>query len=176
MLFIEAYILLLFGGSAKFKICYGTLTFLVNIGPYGVGNFNATPPTVFIQSQPNVMRPLLWRNAGYYLRFKKCNIEILKYAISWKRLAVERNGQKLGTRASMYCTCRVPFMSDSVSSFWGHSVHFAKFPTSIFLKGTPPVFIQFLPNFMKGMVIRREFNLTATSWWSAKLKQNMALC
>ena len=33
---------------------------------------------------------------------------------------------KFGTRRPMYCICKVLFMSmsDSLSSVWGHSVHF----------------------------------------------------
>ena len=31
------------------------------------------------------------------------------------------------TLGPMYCICGVHFVSDSVSSVWGHSVHFAKF-------------------------------------------------
>ncbi len=44
----------------------------------------------------------------------------------------------VGTQGAMYCicTCRVLFMSDSLSSVWGHSVHFAKFRMLRFSKGT----------------------------------------
>ncbi len=43
------------------------------------------------------------------------NGKILKRAISWKWLIIERNGWKLGTRGSLYCICRAFFMSDSLT-------------------------------------------------------------
>ena len=42
---------------------------------------------------------------------------------------------KLPIRGPMQCICRLLFMSDSLSSIQGHSVHFAKFPMLIFSKG-----------------------------------------
>ncbi len=39
---------------------------------------------------------------------------------------IERNGRKFGSRGPVYCMCRELFMSHSLSSVWGHSVHYAK--------------------------------------------------
>ncbi len=46
-----------------------------------------------------------------------------------KKLIVGWNGWKFGTRGIKNCiyTCKVLFVSDSLSSVWGHSVHFLKF-------------------------------------------------
>ncbi len=54
----------------------------------------------------------------------------LKCGISRKRLIVERNGRKFGTRCTTVHipVCRELLMPDSLSLVWGHSVHFAKFP------------------------------------------------
>ncbi len=63
-----------------------------------------------------------------------------------KWLIVERNGQQFGTCGHGNWICRVLFIYDSLSSIWGHSVHFAIFPILRFSKGceqSPPVFIQF---------------------------------
>ncbi len=46
------------------------------------------------------------------------NGKILKCAISWKRLIVERNEKKWNSGSYV--------MSDYLSSVWGHLVHFAK--------------------------------------------------
>ena len=53
----------------------------------------------------------------------------LKCGISQKqkRLIMERNGRKFGTRGTKAHMCRVLLMPDSLSLVWGHSVHFAKF-------------------------------------------------
>ena len=51
------------------------------------------------------------------------------------RLIVEPNGWKFEPRGSRNCICGVLFMSDSLSSVWGHLVHFAKFPMLRFSKG-----------------------------------------
>ncbi len=86
--------------------------------------------------------------------------EIIKCGISWKRLIVEQNEWKFGTRGPRKCICRLLFRSGHLSSVWGHSVHFAKFPMLKFQKATAPtVFIQFQPNFMESMVIREEYRL-----------------
>ncbi len=50
--------------------------------------------------------------------------KILKCAISWKQLIVERNGRKFTTGR----ICRIILMPECLSLVWGHSVHFAKFP------------------------------------------------
>ncbi len=55
------------------------------------------------------------------------NGKILKCAITRNSLIVGRNESKFGTRRPMKSICSVLFMSDSFSSVWGHSVHFAKF-------------------------------------------------
>ncbi len=59
----------------------------------------------------------------------------LKCEISHKRLIVERNGRKFGTRGTTVHIGRVLLMPDSLSLVWGHSVHFAKFPLLRFSKG-----------------------------------------
>ncbi len=46
---------------------------------------------------------------------------------SWKRLAIGRNGSKFGTCGPSDSIFRVLFRSGLLISFWGHSVHFAKF-------------------------------------------------
>ncbi len=58
-----------------------------------------------------------------------------KIAITWKRLIVEQNGWKFGTRGPRSCKCLVRFISNSLSSVWHYSVHFAKFPMLRFPKG-----------------------------------------
>ncbi len=51
----------------------------------------------------------------------------------------------------MYYIYRTLFVSDSLSSVWGHLVHFAKFTMLRFSKATaPPAFIQLQPNVMDG--------------------------
>ena len=63
------------------------------------------------------------------------NGKIIKCAVSWKQLALEPNGWKFGTHSPRNSTCRVLFGSDHLSSVWGDSVHFAKFPMLTFSKG-----------------------------------------
>ncbi len=60
-------------------------------------------------------------------------------------------------------------MSDSLSSFWGHSVHYI----GISDKATgPTVFIQFQPNFMESMVIGGGGGTQGITFWrSAKFKK-----
>ncbi len=70
-------------------------------------------------------------------------------------LIAERNGRKLGTRGPRVYICRILFASDSLSSVWGHSVHFAKFAILRFSKRY--CFYSFYPfstNFMESVVIR----------------------
>ena len=62
------------------------------------------------------------------------NGKILKCGMSWKRLIVERNGWKFGTRGTTVHIYRVLLMPNSLSLVWGHSVHFAKFPMLRFSK------------------------------------------
>ena len=58
----------------------------------------------------------------------------LKCGISQKRLVIERNGRKFGSRGITVHKYRVLLMPDSLSLVWGHSVHFAKFPIPQFAK------------------------------------------
>ena len=51
----------------------------------------------------------------------------LKYGISQKRVIVERNGRKFGTRGTTVHICRVLLTPESLSLVSGHSVHFAQF-------------------------------------------------
>ena len=62
------------------------------------------------------------------------NGKIVKCSISWKRLIVEQNRWKFGTRGSTVHICRVLLMPDSLHLVWGHSVHFARFPMLRFSK------------------------------------------
>ena len=50
----------------------------------------------------------------------------LKCKKSQKRLIVDRNGRKFGTRCTTMQIHRVLLMPDSLSLVWGYSVHFAK--------------------------------------------------
>ena len=64
----------------------------------------------------------------------------------------------LGLAVFRKSLCRVLFGSGHLSSVRGHSVHFAKFPMLRFQKATAAtVFIQFQPNFMDIMVLKREY-------------------
>ncbi len=84
----------------------------------------------------------------------------LKCGISQKRLIVERNERKFGTRDTTVHMCRVLLMLNSLSLVWGHSVHFAKFPMLRCSKGyCSPSFDQFQPNFIISMLVTREFKL-----------------
>ncbi len=62
------------------------------------------------------------------------NRKILKCARSCKRLIIEQNGWQFRTHGSMYFICRVLFVSASLSSVWGNSVHFAIFKRLMFPK------------------------------------------
>ena len=111
--------------------------------------FQNTTPTVFIRCQPNFMRTLvtmgeygllLFLAIGQVLNFVALwNFKMrvngkTKCEIPWKRLIIERNGRKFGTRASTVHICRVLLMPDSLSLVRGHLVHFAKFPILRFSK------------------------------------------
>ena len=61
--------------------------------------------------------------------------KIIKYAISWKRLAVEQNGWKIGTCFPANCICKILLGSGTLNSFWDHSVHFENFSMLRFSKG-----------------------------------------
>ncbi len=63
------------------------------------------------------------------------NGKIMKCAVSWKWLTVERNRWKFGTRGIRNSMCRVLFGSGHLSSVWGHSVHFVIFRMLRFSKG-----------------------------------------
>ena len=67
------------------------------------------------------------------------------------------------------CICRVLFMSNCLSSVWGHLVHFAKFPMLRFQKATAPtVFTQFQPNFIVNMLVMRQYGLLLFFSWNDK--------
>ncbi len=89
------------------------------------------------------------------------NGKILKCAISWKRLIVERNGRKFGTRGTIVDIQRVLFMADSLSLVWGHSVHFTKISNFCNFKNSArlPIFILFHLNFMQGILIMQQYRL-----------------
>ncbi len=76
----------------------------------------------------------------------------LKCGISQKRLILERNGQKFGTRGTTVHICKALLMPDSLSLVWGHLVHFAK----ILIRNTTAstVFITFQANFIQSIIIR----------------------
>ena len=102
------------------------------------------------------------------------NGNITKCAICWKRLIVERNGRKCGTRGTTVHICRVLLMLDSLSLVWGHPMHFAKFQCYYFQNSTPlPIFIGFQSKFIvsTGMLVMREYKLWLF-WRSAKKKIN----
>ncbi len=63
------------------------------------------------------------------------NGKIMKCAISWKWLTIERNGWNFGAHGPRDSLCRVLFRWGHLSSVWGNSVHFAKFLMSRFSKG-----------------------------------------
>ena len=132
----------------KLKILWHFENF-VNTGPYGAGNFKAL---LLLQFASNFNQTLWghwlpWENTGCYFlgnwpilnKFVTLwnfnmgvNRNIMKCAISWKWLTVERNDENL--RLVVLGT-RVLFGSGHLSSIWGHSVHFAKFPMLRFSKG-----------------------------------------
>ena len=64
--------------------------------------------------------------------------KIIKCAMFWKRMTVERNGRNFGTRDPRYSLCRVLFRWGHLSSVWDHSVHCAKFPMSRLSRGYCP--------------------------------------
>ncbi len=80
-------------------------------------------------------RPNLKKNVALWNFNMRVNGKIMKCAISWKWLTVERNGWKFGTRGPRNSLCRVLFGSGHLRSVWGHSVHFAKYPMLKFSKG-----------------------------------------
>ena len=80
--------------------------------------------------------------------------ENLKCGISQKRLIVERNGWRFGTRATTVHLCRALLMLDCLSLVWGHLVHFAKFPTLQFFLQLCS-FHNFHPNFIQGIISYR---------------------
>ena len=108
---------------------------------------NATPPAVVIRPHPNFMRSFIGYHGGIWaITFlgnwqKNLNIlwhfELLTWesrenpkmcnTVPWKRLIVEWNGLKFGTLGPGNCIYRVLVISDSLSSVWGHSVHFVKY-------------------------------------------------
>ena len=155
----------LFWGAAKIIKIWWRFEMFLNTGPCGAGNFKML---LFLQFWSNVNQTSWGNNMAKYklfswLSFKSfknfvalCNFsigvnrKIIKCKISWKRLAEERNGGKIGTRGPI---CRVHFGSRHLSSVWGHSVHFVIFLMLRFAKNVavPPVFIQFQPNLAESM-------------------------
>ena len=111
---------------------------------------NATPPTVFISCQPNFMRTLGYHGGiqattflddrprfKYFVALLNFNIGVKWKPKIWnisKRLSIEQNRRKFATRGTTVHICRVLLIPTSLSLVWGHSVHFAKFLTSLFLK------------------------------------------
>ena len=95
-----------------------------------IGYHGEIQATTCLGNRPNVKSFVaLWNfNMGV-------NGKIITSAIYWKRLVVERNGWKFGTRSPRNSIRRVLFGSGHLSSVWGHSVHFAKFPVLRFSKG-----------------------------------------
>ncbi len=103
---------------------------------------NTIPPTVFIQCQSNFMRSLATMGEYRLLLFlaisqiKKnvslwnfnmgVNGKIMKCAIFWKWQTVQTD-ENFGLMVPE-TMCRPLFRSYPLSSVWGHSVHFAKFP------------------------------------------------
>ncbi len=86
--------------------------------------------------------------------------EIIKYGISGKWLIIDRNWWKFVTRAPRNSICRVLFGSGHFTSFWGHSLLFAKFPIFRFQKvAAPAVLIQLQPNFVESMENMVEYGL-----------------
>ena len=64
----------------------------------------------------------------------------LKCGISQKRLIIEQNGRKFGTRGTTVHMCSVPLMPDSLSLVWGHSVHLQHSDVKIFKRQLLPQF------------------------------------
>ncbi len=89
-----------------------------------------------------------------------------------KWLIIEQNGWKFGPHCPRKCICiGFIFVCNSLSSVWGHSVHFAKFSMGRFSTGYySHSFIQFQPNFMINMLVKGEYRLPGyyLFWWSAK--------
>ncbi len=65
----------------------------------------------------------------------RANGKIVKCAIFWKWLTVEQNRWKCGTHSPRNSICSALSGSGHLSSAWGHSVHFPKFPMLRFSKG-----------------------------------------
>ncbi len=104
------------------------------------------------------------------------NGKILKCAISWKRLIVERNGRKIGTRRTTVHIGRVLLMPDSWSLVWGHSMHFAKFPRLRFSKGyCSPSFHSISTKFYCNYVGHEGIQGVTVFGDLPKFKKNMAL-
>ncbi len=92
-----------------------------------IGYYGGIQAITFVGNRPIVIFKKMW-----YFEIWESN---LKCGISRKRLIIERNGRKFGTRPGPKVhICRVLLMPDSLSLVWGHSVHFAKFPILRFSK------------------------------------------
>ena len=141
---------------------YRNFEIFVNTAPHGAGNFKTL---LLLQFSSDLSQTLWghwlpwWNPTGCYFSWQSAKFEtfvtlwkfnmgvkgkIIKCAISWKRLAVERIRRKFGTHGPMYCIYRLLFMSNSVSSVSSNSVHCAHFRCSDFQKAICP---QFLSNF-----------------------------
>ncbi len=83
---------------------------------------------------------------------------ILQPVLGTKLISVFRTR---GARKQIY---RVLFLSDSLSSVWGYSVHFAKFPMWIFSNGYCPHSFHSILTFMGSMVIKEEYTLLLFGW------------
>ena len=98
----------------------------------GAGNFKTTRPTVFIRSQPNVMRtfciiveyrPLLFVQSAKFLKKKLWHVElgvnrkiVKKCVATWKRLVIKQNEWKCGNCGPKNCTFHVRFFEFSLGS------------------------------------------------------------
>ncbi len=136
----------------------------------GIAYYGGCRPLLFLEIWPAVKITVAFWNFHMGVNGKS--------AISWKRLLVERNGWKSETHGARTCICRVLFMSDSLSSGWGHSVHLAKLLLAISKGYYSHSFSPFQPNFMAGMAIWGwgggvGWGWMLLFWRSAKLQKNI---
>ncbi len=127
----------------KYKTFRGTLKIVVNIGPHGVWKFKTLLPQFSSDLIQNLWRHYLpWGNTGCYFSWQWANLKknvslwkfnmgvnwnILTCAISWRRVIVDRNRWKFEIHGLKVYMRGVIFISDCLSSHWGHLVHFAQF-------------------------------------------------
>ena len=105
---------------------YNFFEIFVNTGPYGAGKLYSS--YIFIPSEPQFMRnKAVIRKCKVINDLVICqklivlwhfemgvNGKILKCAISWKLLIIERNGQTFGTQGTTVHISRVHLMHDSL--------------------------------------------------------------